>query len=148
MPIVPGLRSPHVTVRGMVYLPRLIDKVRLHARGALHPDFVPNLGKGFDERCCRYLRIGYAELSAWILANPAADDAGVLAWAESTGRALDDGDIDVWNGFMTKRGWRDDARPALEKRLTEAGLPLDGPVQTFFDYLDFDEGRSLRDPGD
>ena len=142
--IVPGLRSPHVAVRGMVYLPRLIDKVRLHARGALPADFVPNLGKGFDDRCCRYLRVGYADLSAWILANPRADDAAVLAWAESAGRALDAGDIEVWNGFMTKRGWRDDATPALEKRLAEAGLPADGPVRTFFDCLDFDEGRGPR----
>ena len=77
MPIVPGLLSPYEAVRGFVYLPRLISKIRLHAAGQLPPDYVPNLGKGFDSRCCTFLRVGYADLQAHVLAHLAADDAAL-----------------------------------------------------------------------
>ncbi len=32
---------------GWTYLPRYIDKIRLHLAGRLHPDYQPNFGKGF-----------------------------------------------------------------------------------------------------
>jgi hypothetical protein len=142
--IVPGLRSPYSSVCNMVYLPRMLDKIRLHAKGALPADYVPNLGKGFDGRCCHYLGVRYEDLSAWVLAHAESTDEAILQWAESQGVKLSTERIEIWNGYMMKRGWRDDARPALEKRLSEAGLAADGPIQTFFDYLDFDEGRPLH----
>ncbi|PYK02319.1 MAG: hypothetical protein DME23_01940, partial [Verrucomicrobia bacterium] len=43
-------RSPRETMCGWMHLPRYIDKIRLHLAGKLHPDYQPNLGKGFDER--------------------------------------------------------------------------------------------------
>jgi gluconokinase len=141
---IPGLRSPYSSVRNMVYLPRMLDKIRLHAQGTLPADYVPNLGKGFDGRCCHYLGVRYEDLSTWILAHTGSNDEAALEWAESQSAKVSPEKIEIWNGYMTKRGWRDDARPALEKRLQEAGLALDGPIQTFFDYLDFDEARPLH----
>ena len=41
-------RSPRETMTGWIYLPRYIDKIRLHLAGRLHPDYQPNFGKGFD----------------------------------------------------------------------------------------------------
>jgi len=39
-----------------------------------------------------------------------------------------------------KRGWRDEARKLLERRIGES--KLEGrQIETMFDYLDFDEGR-------
>ena len=32
---------------GWPYLPRYIDKIRLHLAGKLHADYQPNFGKGF-----------------------------------------------------------------------------------------------------
>jgi lysophospholipase L1-like esterase len=113
MPIVPGLLSPYEAVRGFVYLPRLVSKIRLHAAGQLHADFVNNLGKAFDDRCCQYLGIKYDDLRVWVLQNPAATQDEVLAWAEAKGRKLSTNDIEIWNGFMTKRGWRDEANEVL-----------------------------------
>ena len=84
MPIVPGLLSPYEAVRGFVYLPRLISKIRLHAAGQLHPDFVNNLGKAFDDRCCQYLGVGYDDLRVWVLQHPQATAEEVLACAHDT----------------------------------------------------------------
>ena len=33
---------------GWMYLPRYIDKIRLHLAGKLHSDYIENLGRGFD----------------------------------------------------------------------------------------------------
>jgi hypothetical protein len=144
MPKVPGLRSPYEAVRGFVYLPRMLDKLRLHARGALHPDFVNNLGKAFDDRCCQYLGIKYDELRIWVLGNPTVTDEEVMVWAEARGRKLSTNDIEIWNGFMTKRGWRDEANEVLLRRLKENALGPEAGVDTMFDYIEVDEGRPAR----
>jgi gluconokinase len=144
MPVVPGLLSPYDAVSGFVYFPRLVSKVRLHAAGRLHADFVNNLGKAFDDRCCQYLGVGYAELRDWLLAHPGASDADAFAWAQSRGRRLSVNDVEVWNGFMTKRGWRDEANEVLLRRLKENGLGPEAGVDTMFDYIEVDEGRQPR----
>ncbi len=140
MPNVPGLRSPYVKVGRLVYFGRMLDKIRLHARGALPvADYVPNLGKGFDGRCCNFLRVNYDELKAQVLSSTLTDEQ-VLAWAFERGGARTDEECEVWNGFMMKRGWRDAAAETLAKRIRESQLEGQ-PVMTMFDYLDFDEGR-------
>jgi hypothetical protein len=37
-------RSPKEMTKGMMYFPRMLDKIRLHARGELHEDYHKNLG--------------------------------------------------------------------------------------------------------
>src|ERR1035438_1177872 len=41
-------RSPRETMDGWMYLPRYLDKIRLHLAGKLHADYQENLGNGFD----------------------------------------------------------------------------------------------------
>jgi hypothetical protein len=41
-------RSPREMMSGWVYLPRFVDKIRLHLAGKLHPDYQENFTKGFD----------------------------------------------------------------------------------------------------
>ena len=144
MPNVPGLRSPYDTVSGFVYFPRMLDKIKLHADGKLHADFVNNLGKAFDDRCCQYLGVSYEELKNWVLANSQASHEEAFIWAQSRGRKLSSNDIDIWNSFMTKRGWRDEANETLLRRLKENGLTADAGVDTMFDYIEVDEGRAPR----
>lgn len=139
MPNVPGLRSPYLKVGRVVYFGRMLDKIRLHAAGQLPPDYIANLGKGFDGRCCAFLRIAYDELKAHVLAARPTDETA-LAWAEQRGGAHSDEEYEVWNGFMMKRGWRDAGIEILTKRIKESSLE-GKPILTMFDYLDFDEGR-------
>ena len=140
---VPGLRSPYVKVGRLVYFGRMLDKIRLHAEGKLPPDYVANLGDTqsgvFDARCCAFLRVRHAELSARVVAGGLTDEQ-LLAWCHERGGLRGDEECYIWNGFMMKRGWRDDAGARLRQRVTEAGFESK-PIMTFFDFIDFDEGR-------
>jgi len=139
MPNVPGLRSPYLKVGRLVYFGRMLDKIRLHAAGQLPADYVANLGTGFDGRCVNFLRVNYDALKTRILAGDLNDEQ-LLAWCHEQGGARSDEECEVWNGFMMKRGWRDAGRAILERRIRESALEGQ-PVETMFDYLDFDEGR-------
>lgn len=140
MSIVPGLRSPYAKVGRIVYFGRMLDKLRLHAAGKLPVDeYGPNLGQGFDARCCSFLRVEYDALKAHALGANFSDEE-MLAWAEARGGRRSDEDCEVWNGFMMKRGWRDPAAEVLAKRIRESALEQK-PIMTMFDYIDFDEGR-------
>jgi gluconokinase len=137
---VPGLRSPYAKVGRLVYFGRMLDKIRLHAAGRLPADeYAANLGKGFDGRCCAFLRVNYDELKERVLAGAASDEQ-LLAWAEERGGRRTDEECEVWNGFMCKRGWRDAGAEILAKRIRESRLE-GKPILTMFDYLDYDEGR-------
>ena len=140
MPTVPGLRSPYAKVGRIVYFGRMLDKIRLHAAGTLPvADYDPNLGKGFDLRCCSFLRVAYDELKARVLTG-GTTDAQLLAWAHERGGARTDEECEIWNGFMMKRGWRDAGAETLAKRIAESHLEHK-TVLTMFDYIDFDEDR-------
>jgi len=140
MSVVPGLRSPYAKVGRLVYFGRMLDKIRLHAAGTLPvAEYVANLGKGFDGRCCAFLRIDYNELKTRVLAGDLTDEQ-LLAWAETRGAPRSDEECEIWNGFMKKRGWRDAGTEVLRKRIAESALESK-PIMTMFDYIDFDEGR-------
>jgi hypothetical protein len=144
--LIPGLRSPFDQVGGLVYFGRMIDKIRLAAAGTLPPDWAAKRGdiKGtFDWRCCRFLQIDYADLESEALRGDKTDEE-LLEWACAHGRRPDEQEIEVWNAFMTKRGWRDTGTPFLHERLSELGLPP-GTVQTMFEFIDLDEGRRRPD---
>lgn len=140
--IIPGLRSPFDQVGGLVYFGRMLDKMRLAAAGQLPEGWRAAKGvamKGsFDSRCCNFLHIEYSALEAEALKG--GSDEALLAWAFAHGRQPTVEEIEVWNGFMTKRGWRDAGAQRLNERLAEIGLPP-GTVQTMFKFIDLDEGR-------
>ena len=137
---VPGLRSPYHKVGRLVYFGRMLDKIRLYAAGQLPAaDYAANLGKGFDGRCCSFLRVNYDDLKTRTLAGDLSDEQ-LLAWCHEKGGARTDEECEIWNGFMMKRGWRDAGAEVLAKRIKESSLEK-SPVMTMFDYLDFDEGR-------
>jgi gluconokinase len=142
MPSVPGLRSPHAKVGRIVVFGRTLDKIRLHSRGALPPDYQPNLGEArpplLDARCCRFLGVAYADLRARALQGGC--DEEILAWAHGTGTPRSDEECMIWNRFMTKMGWRDDRTDVLRQRCAELGTAAKG-IETNFELIDVDEER-------
>ena len=54
---------------GFYFLPRTLDKIRVHARGELHLDHHAFLGKGFDGRLCHFVGISYEALRLRTLAG-------------------------------------------------------------------------------
>ena len=138
---IPDLRSPADQVGSIVYFGRMLDKIRLHLAGKLPAEHVSNLGKGFDERCARLLRISYPELTDHLAAHRDASDDQLLEWSFTTGRRPEDDEIEIWNGFMLKRAWNDAMSARLEQVKGESGLGHRADIQTFFQLIDADEGR-------
>ena len=146
-PAPPDLRSPAETVGGIVYFGRMLDKIRLHAAGRLPEDLRENLGKGFDARCVHFMHVSYPDLVERVRQGDDDGDEAVLAWCFAHGRRPDEEDLEVWSGFMRKRGLQDDGTPTLERRKRESGLEGRDDVETMFQYLDADEGRPVRPLG-
>ena len=138
MPI-DGLRSPYAKVGPIVYFGRMLDKIRLHAGGNLPADYQANLGEGFDKFCVELLGVSYPDLV--VESSKGGSDEDLLAWCGVHGRNLTEQDFIVWNEFMRKRGWNDTASERLSQRKAESGFPQRDDIQTFFDYIDADEGR-------
>lgn len=141
--LIPGLRSPAAQVKGIVYFGRMLDKIRLYASGKLpegwHAARGTSMQGSFDARCCNFLHIDYAAIEAETLKGDKTDEA-LLEWAFAQGRRPSDEEIEIWNAFMSKRGWRDASTQRLNERLAEIGLPA-GAVPTMFEFIDLDEGR-------
>ena len=133
------VRSPAEKLGGMVYFGRMLDKIRVHARGALPADYQPNLGKGFDAKCCAFLHLDYDELVKRV--NAGASDNEMIEWAFTDGRRPTDDEITMWNEFMRKFGWRNHAAEILERRKREAGMQDRSEIETMFQFIDADEGR-------
>ena len=133
------LRSPSEKVGDLFYFGRMLDKIRSHAKGELHPDYHANLGKGFDEKCVSFLRINYDQLVERV--NRGGTDEEILHWCFESGRKPDENDVYVWNEFMRKRGWNDEVSEILERRKREAGMTNRSDIQTSFQFIDADEGR-------
>ena len=133
------VRSPSEKLGGLFYFARMLDKIRVHARGELPGDYQPNLGKGFDAKCCAFLHLDYAQLSERV--KQGASDDEMLEWAFTTGRRPTADEITMWNEFMRKFGWRDHAAEILERRKREAGMQDRAEIETMFQFIDADEGR-------
>lgn len=142
--IIPGLRSPYDEVNGLVYFPRMISKIRLFAEGKLSEAYLDHLGGGFDGVCARFLGVDYDAVKTEVL-HGAKSDEELLEWCFQNGHPRNTEEIKIWSGFLKKCGWRDSVHALLVKRLREAGLPEDGSIETIFDLIDVDEGRSLRE---
>ena len=137
---IPGLRSPREEVEGLVYFGRMVDKIRLEQAGKLPPGYQENLGKGFDGACCDFLGVAYAKLRDRV--RQGGSDRELLEWCQNHGKKRDAADRMIWSAFLGKRGWRDDLSDRLVFRKKEAGWSGREEIQTFFDYIDTDEGRA------
>jgi gluconokinase len=136
---VPGLRSSYEKVVSIVFFGRMLDKIRLHAAGKLPAGY--NLGatdwSWFDARCTRFLGVDYPALVARVLRG--GTDEEILEWCFQHGRRPSAEDIEIWNDFLIKRGWRDGGSEALAKSKRERGFAHRDDIQTWFDFHRADE---------
>ncbi len=131
--------SPKKEVDGVIYFPRLSDKIRLHAEGRLRADLHDNLGRGMDLWTCQFLGVDYAPLAEKVRSG--ASDAEALAWARENGKSRPEEELDWWTAFMTTVGFRDSLAQRLVERKAESGLSEREDILTMMDYIDADEGR-------
>jgi len=133
--------SPYDKIDGLLYFPRLCDKVRLMAAGTLHSDFHANLGKAMDLWTCQFLGVDYSDLATQI--KEGASDAEALAWAKENGITRPDYEQDWFASYVRNFGFRDHMSERLAERKKEAPHTDRNDIHTFLDYIEVDEGREI-----
>ena len=133
--------SDHVETKGLIYFARMLDKIRLHASGKLPPEYFVGIEDPtfFDARCTRFLGIDYDALVNRTLGG--GSDEEILEWCFEHGRRPGDEEIEIWNAFILKRGWRDDGSADLNAAKQRAGWEDRDDIQTWVDLHDAEEGR-------
>jgi hypothetical protein len=131
-------RSPYERLGGYVHLPRLIDKARLHRKGLLDGYNYKNVG--FDKHLLAFLKVDPDAFEK--AANELEEDEAILGWVRQNAVQHTAEEIEQWNEAMISR------RPdTAEKKarfvhfLKEAGGAGRKNIQTYFDLIEFDEGR-------
>jgi hypothetical protein len=133
--------SAYEKAGGIVWVPRMLDKIRQRAAGTLPEGFQANVGKGFDLRCVKFLGVTHEAVVERVLKGET--DEQVVAWCLANGSKPTPDMIAVWNEFMSKRGWRDTDSPPgkLQENKEKWGLGHRDDILTFFDFYEVDEGR-------
>ena len=135
-------RSPAEKVGGLVYFGRMLDKIRAYARGELPPEYIEKLGSGFDGRCVRFLGVNYENVVARV--KEGGSDGEIWQWVWERGRKPSEEDMENWNEFLRKCGWKDAITPTLERRKRESGRQDRADIETMFQFIDADEGREVK----
>src|SRR5205085_11651461 len=80
--------GPREMTRGMAYFPRMLDKIRLHARGELGANYHENPGSAtaLEGACCNFLRGNYEERRERVLEG--GSDEEILDWCCEKGSRL------------------------------------------------------------
>ena len=100
------IRSPRDMVVGVYVFGRILDKIRLFAKEGKLPDGY-HLGylagnRTFDERVCKFLGVDFNALTKRTLEG--GTDEEIFEWCCQNGKRPSPEQIEIWNGFMSKRG--------------------------------------------
>ena len=135
-------RSPREMMAGWIYLPRLVDKIRLHLGEQLHADYQENfLHKGFDSRWLSAAGVTPDSFVEVVRNSPT--DGQVCDWVRLNVNSTRAEERVALNLALPLSGR--DTDPAVQARLRfrkeQMGMLQREDIQTFFDCIDADEGR-------
>jgi hypothetical protein len=133
--------SDYHETKGLIYFARMLDKIRLNAQGRLAPGYFLGVDDPtfFDARCTRFLGVDYQELAVRTLQG--GSDEEILEWCFERGRRPSEEEILIWNAFISKRGWRDEASAELQAAKERLGWEGRDDIQTWVDLHEAEEGR-------
>ena len=136
--------SDYLETKGLIYFARMLDKIRLNAEGRLAPGYFVGVEDPtfFDARCTRFLGVNYDELAARTIEG--GSDEEILGWCFARGRKPGEEEIEIWNAFISKRGWRDAGSADLQAAKERNGWTDRDDIQTWVDLHDAEEGRTPR----
>jgi hypothetical protein len=131
-------RSPYERLGGYVHLPRLIDKAKLHGKGLLNGYNYKTVG--FDKHLLAFLRVNPDAFEEAV--NRIEDDQTIIEWIEQNGVKHSAEQIEEWNQAMISRAPDSPVKKARFLHfLNEAGGADRKDIRTYFDLIEFDEGR-------
>jgi hypothetical protein len=116
----------------------LIDKAKLHRQGLL--DGYNYKTVGFDKHLLAFLKLNGDTFEE--AANRLDEDAAILNWVQENGAKHSREAIEQWNEAMISRQPDTAAKKARFLHfLKEAGSEGRKDIRTYFDLIEFDEGR-------
>ncbi|MDQ6655571.1 MAG: DUF5069 domain-containing protein [Verrucomicrobiota bacterium] len=131
-------RSPYERLGGYVHLARLIDKAKLHRKGLLNGYNYKTVG--FDKHLLAFLKLDPDAFEE--AANRLDDDSAILHWIEENGSKHSAEELEQWNAAMISRHPDSAVKKARFLHfLKEAGGEGRADIRTYFDLIEFDEGR-------
>jgi len=137
-------KSAYEKLDGIVYFPRMLEKIRMHSRGEIPEEYIPYLGAGFDRRCVHFLGVEYEKVKEIVLEGKSDQD--VMDWCKENGILRSEEEKLVWNEFMIKRGWRDTSpsSDSFQQYKNKYGFGDRDDIETYFDFFEVDEGRATQ----
>src|ERR1700747_1870262 len=133
--------TDYIETKGLIYFARMLDKIRLKGAGKLPSDYFTGVEDPthFAARSSRLPGVNYDELVERTLQGGLYEE--ILEWCFARGRRPSDEEISIWNAFLRKRGWRDEASEELAESKKEKGFGDRDEIQTWLDLPDAEEGR-------
>jgi hypothetical protein len=133
-------RSPRETMDGWNYLPRYIDKIRLHLAEKLHSDYTENFGKGFDGMWLKAAGVAHEQFVEVV--KNSVTDGEVCDWVRKSIKKSSAEKIAFWQDVLSRPKAGDEAANVrLKMRKEQSSLSHRDDIKTFVDYIDADEKR-------
>ena len=133
-------RSPRETMDGWSYLPRYLDKIRLHLAGKLHTDYTENFGKGFDGFWLKAAGVTQEQMIEVV--KNSLTDGEVCDWVHRHVKKSAAEKAAHWQDVLSRPKIGDEAANARFKlRKEQSGFAQRDDIQNFVDYIDADEKR-------
>ena len=125
---------------GWMHLPRYIDKLRMHLAGKLHPDYQPNLGKGFDGLWLKASGVTHEQMLEVV--KNCITDGQVCDWVRQNVKRSDAEKKAHGEDMLNRPAANDPAAiERFKQRKEQFGLAQRDDVKSFVDLNDADEKR-------
>lgn len=125
---------------GWRYLPRYVDKIRLHLAGKLHSDYTENFGKGFDALWLKFAGVSHEQMVE--LVRNSLTDGQVCDWVrENVKKSAAEKEAHWQEMYYRPKPGDSEASARLKMRKEQSGIAHRDDIKTFVDYLDADEKR-------
>lgn len=133
-------RSPHEVMAGWVFLPRYVDKIRLHLAGRLAPEYAAQLGRNSDGLWLRAAGVTHEEMVEVVRGT--ITDGEVCDWVRVNIKRTPEEKEAFRRELMEFPDPENPRAVALfEDRKAAYGLAHRDDVRKRPDLLDADEGR-------
>ena len=133
-------RSPRETMDGWTYLPRYVDKIRLHLAGKLHADYQENFGKGFDGMWLKAAGVTREQMIEVV--KKSITDGEVCDWVRKNVKKSPTDKAAHRNDILSRPKADDvEAVARLKMRKEQASMTNRDDIRSFVDFIDADEKR-------
>jgi len=133
-------RSPRETMDGWMYLPRYVDKIRLHLAGRLHADYQENFGKGFDGLWLKAAGVAHGQMIGVV--KNSITDGEVCDWVRQNVKKSPADKAALAQDILGRpQAGNVEAVARLKLRKEQAGVAHRDDIRNFVDFIDADEKR-------